>query len=152
MATDSGFKFTLSSPIAQVVIGLVQQLGVPATALAIVLYLVGWKFGPPIVDGHLEVLQTTSRTLEANSDTLTKMGDTLNQMASSQDKMVDAQGELTESVARLNDGITEIIKVERDSQEFMDKVSREHIEHTEAIRDVDTGVQDVLKHVKPNGG
>lgn len=141
MSNGDVTRFRITNPIAQFALGVIQQLGVPAAALAVVLYLVGWKFGPPIVDGHLQVLRVTSKTLEANSETLKQMGTTLEQMADSQNKMAHAQEQLTEAVETLNRGVGEIIDVERQSKQFMERVANEHGTH-------DKKLDEVLTHVK----
>lgn len=74
-----------------------QTFGV-STALVFFMCVLAWKYIPPVVDGHLKLLESTSQTLQ-------KMDETLRQSTTV---------------------LQEIVEVQRQTKMFFESVSRDH--------------------------
>lgn len=74
-----------------------QTFGV-STALVCFMCVIAWKYIPPVVDGHLRLLESTSQTLQ-------KMDETLRQSTTV---------------------LQEIVEVQRQTKMFFEGVTREH--------------------------
>lgn len=77
----------------------VQTFGV-STALVAFMCVLVWRYIPPVVDGHLKLLESTSQTLQ-------KMDETLRQSTTV---------------------LQEIVEVQRQTKMFFENVTREHHE------------------------
>lgn len=85
-----------------------QTVGV-STALVAFMCLLAWKYVPPVVDGHLRLLESTSQTLE-------KMDETLKQS---------------------NTVLQEIMAIQKQTKVFVEQTTADHqrmAESLEAIR------------------
>lgn len=76
-----------------------QTFGV-STALVFFMCVIAWKYIPPVVDGHLRLLESTSQTLQ-------KMDETLRQSTTV---------------------LQEIVEVQRQTKMFFESVTRDHDE------------------------
>jgi len=113
MATKTDQDLTkLTGPAAAFAISTIQQVGVPTAFLIALLYLVGWKLGPPVVDGHVKFLDQTTKTLTVMSETLQKTN---------------------EAIDTLNNSVTEIISSENRSLNFMATVETAHKIHNDKL-------------------
>ena len=89
-------------------------VGVPSI-IVLVGVAMAYSQVPRLVDGHLELLKSTSATLQSMSVTQEKMA---------------------EAVDELKNGIREVVDVERSTKEFMARVSEEHQDHSAKLDEV----------------
>jgi hypothetical protein len=116
-STPNGNKI-LGLPVTTVTY-LVNSVGVPILLLAFGCYLM-WMYIPPVVDSHLELLNTTRETLKAMEETLR------------------ADTEATK----------EVVEVQREHRVFMKDIRDDHRLHKTCLERMHADVREVLDRVQ----
>lgn len=122
-----------AGPVATFLVGLVREFGFSTVVLGVLLWMVFVKWGPPIAQNHLQLLQATTDSLRETMVVQKQNSLTLQQMAQMQLEMTVTQKSLTTAVDALNAGVTEIITSELDSRQFMKQVHAEHAATKQAL-------------------
>ena len=106
---------------ANVGIKFVQSVGVPTAFLAVIVYVVGWRLAPPVLDAHVQFLNNTVTTQNKMSDTLTG----------------------------INDSVEQIVEVEEQTKTFMENVKECHDEQTRALQGHDEKLDVLIDRLEP---
>ena len=94
---------------------IVEKVGFPVALIVVIVYLLGFKFGPPIVEGHLTNLEVQTETLKT----------------------------VTESMDSIDDAVQNIEKIEEESAEFMKAVKSCHDQQLQDHADIMDRIDDV---------
>jgi predicted PurR-regulated permease PerM len=108
---------------------LVNKVGFPVLSLIVVVYLVGWKFGPSLVEGHLNFLKTTSEAVEKSAESQTKLND---------------------SMKKINESVSKVIESETVTKDFQDKVETDHQRQIKGIEEVSECVEELTTSIDEN--
>lgn len=108
---------------------LISKVGFPILALTIIIYLIGWKFGPQLVNGHLKFLERTASTVEKTSE---------------------AQREISVSVQKVNDSVADVLKHNMSADDFYRKVAADHNSQLKELENVNDNLDNLGEAIDRN--
>jgi len=106
---------------------LVGKIGMPTLFTLFVMYLIGWQFGPPVLEAYTNAVEESTKTQEVMRDSLKTM---------------------TYSMEKIAKTVDEIQKIETTSQAFMESVHDEHAKAQTSINGIGETVNETYKLLK----